>query len=86
MATLTFDEAAKKVTEMKTPISEDKKLKLYGLYKQVNTGDINIDQPYMIQIEARKKYNAWLAVKGKSKEDAQKEYIAYVQELLAADK
>lgn len=46
--------------------SDDNKLKLYGLYKQATVGDINIAQPWAIQIEARAKWGAWNEQKGVS--------------------
>ena len=57
------------------------KLQVYALYKQATEGDIPADstQPYMVQFEARSKWDAWNAVKGTSKEDAKKKYIAEVK-------
>ena len=54
---------------------------MYALYKQATVGDINIAQPWKVQLEARAKWDAWNALKGMSQEDARKAYIA----LLAAD-
>jgi len=55
--------------------STEQKLKVYALYKQATIGDINISQPWAVQIEARAKWEAWNALKGKSKEAAMQEYI-----------
>ena len=53
----------------------DEKLKLYGLYKQANDGDVQGARPGMLSFEGRSKWDAWKAVEGKSAEDAKQEYI-----------
>jgi len=59
-------------------------LVLYSLYKQATEGDINIDPPTNpFDFVAKAKYNAWENLKGKTKEDAMKEYIALVSKLKA---
>ncbi|ATL48639.1 acyl-CoA-binding protein [Chitinophaga caeni] len=51
-------------------------LKLYSLYKQATDGDVNIDPPSNpFDIVGKAKYNAWVALKGKSKEAAMQEYL-----------
>merc|ERR1719221_1087087 len=52
------------------------KLNFYKNYKQATAGDVQGAQPYRIQLEARSKWDAWNSVKGTSKEDAKKAYIA----------
>ena len=57
-------------------------LKLYALYKQALNGDLHSDPPENeFDFVARAKYKAWLAMKGKSKEAAQQEYIDLVKSL-----
>ncbi|MEE6186530.1 hypothetical protein PIECOFPK_02521 [Mycovorax composti] len=57
-------------------------LKLYALYKQASIGDININPPSNpFDIVAMAKYNAWQELKGKSQEDAMREYIQLVEQL-----
>eukprot|EP01061_Rhynchopus_euleeides_P006017 TRINITY_DN150_c0_g1_i1.p3 TRINITY_DN150_c0_g1~~TRINITY_DN150_c0_g1_i1.p3 ORF type:complete len:104 (+),score=42.27 TRINITY_DN150_c0_g1_i1:85-396(+) len=60
--------------------SNDQKLKFYGLYKQATIGDVQGDQPWAVQVEARAKWDAWAAQKGKSKEAAMAAYVAAVAE------
>mmetsp|Transcript_71659 Transcript_71659/g.133979 ORF Transcript_71659/g.133979 Transcript_71659/m.133979 type:complete len:94 (+) Transcript_71659:84-365(+) len=55
--------------------TNEDKLKLYGLYKQAKEGDNTAAQPWAIQLEAKAKWDAWTQHKGKSSEDAMKEYI-----------
>ena len=63
-------------------LSDEKKLKLYGLYKQATIGDINIEEPGLLNFKAKAKWKAWNEVKGKNKEDAKREYVELVLPLL----
>lgn len=57
-------------------------LRLYSLYKQATEGDINIDPPSnAFDFVAKAKHNAWSELKGKSSDDAMKEYVELVNEL-----
>ena len=56
-------------------ITDDTKLKLYGLYKQVLVGDINKPRPGMFDFKGGAKWDAWSSYKGKSQEEAIKEYM-----------
>lgn len=51
------------------------KLKFYGLYKQATEGDNRTIQPSVFSIEARAKWDAWMAEAGKSKDLAEAEYV-----------
>ena len=63
-------------------ITNDEKLALYGLYKQATTGDNTTAAPWAVQLEAKAKWNAWTAEKGKSKEQAEAAYVSLVKTLL----
>ena len=81
MSANTLEEAVaitKKFTEK--PSNEDL-LKLYGLYKQATEGDIESERPGGFDFKAAAKYNAWMNVKGKSKEEATEQYIQLVEKL-----
>ncbi|NIG56207.1 acyl-CoA-binding protein [Chitinophaga sp. Cy-1792] len=57
-------------------------LQLYSLYKQATEGDVTGEGPSNpFDFVAKAKHNAWEELKGKSKEDAMKEYVALVQRL-----
>lgn len=73
-----FEDAKKRVMELREKPGNDVMLELYGLNKQATIGDINIDKPGMFDFVAAAKYNAWEAKKGLSKEDAQQQYINFV--------
>ena len=73
----------KKLTE--DPFSNEEKLKIYSLYKQATVGDCNIDKPGMFNPTGRAKWNAWNDLKGKSSEDAKKDYVDFVKKYLPED-
>lgn len=57
-------------------------LQLYSLYKQGSIGDVNTEPPSNpFDFVNKAKYNAWAELKGKSQDDAMKEYIALVEKL-----
>ncbi len=57
-------------------------LQLYSLYKQGTEGDVNTDPPANpFDFVNKAKYEAWNALKGKTKEAAMQEYIDLVQKL-----
>ena len=57
-------------------------LQLYSLYKQATEGDVNTDPPANpFDIVGKAKYEAWVAQKGKTKEQAEEEYVALVNRL-----
>jgi diazepam-binding inhibitor (GABA receptor modulating acyl-CoA-binding protein) len=62
------------------PSNEDL-LKLYALFKQAEEGDVSGEKPGGFDFKAIAKYNAWEELKGKSNEEAMKEYIALVDKL-----
>jgi diazepam-binding inhibitor (GABA receptor modulator, acyl-CoA-binding protein) len=77
-----FEEAAKESKNLRERPSNDSLLQLYSLYKQSTEGDINIDAPTNpFDFVAKAKYEAWLQLKGKSKETAMQEYIDLVEKL-----
>jgi diazepam-binding inhibitor (GABA receptor modulator, acyl-CoA-binding protein) len=65
----------------KTNPSQEKKLKLYGLFKQINFGDNNESKPWSYQIEKSYKWQAWKDNQGKSKEECMKLYIDLVKQI-----
>ncbi|KAJ1855405.1 hypothetical protein IW147_003688 [Coemansia sp. RSA 720] len=76
-----FETASEEVKELPKKPTQDEQLKLYGLFKQANSGDIDIDQPGMFEFEKKAKWGAWNKNKGMSQPDAMTEYIALVKEL-----
>ncbi|BFZ01471.1 hypothetical protein BsWGS_04510 [Bradybaena similaris] len=80
-----FETAANEVKKLKKEPSDNEKLIIYGLFKQAKVGDCNTDRPGFMDFTGKAKWDAWNALKGKSKEDAMTEYISKVEQLKAAD-
>jgi acyl-CoA-binding protein/quinol monooxygenase YgiN len=58
--------------------SNELKLKVYALYKQANTGDVQGAQPWAVQLEARAKWDAHKLLEGMSSDDAKAGYVKEV--------
>jgi diazepam-binding inhibitor (GABA receptor modulator, acyl-CoA-binding protein) len=56
-------------------------LKIYALFKQASTGDVEGKRPGFTDMVGRAKYDAWDALKGTSKDDAMQQYIDLVNGL-----
>lgn len=61
--------------------SNQELLDLYALFKQASEGDVTGDRPGGFDFKAIAKYDAWAERKGKSKEEAMKEYISIMDKL-----
>ncbi|MDP4151723.1 MAG: acyl-CoA-binding protein [Bacteroidota bacterium] len=77
-----FEQAAADSQGLSERPSNDTLLQLYSLYKQATEGDVNTDPPANpFDFVAKAKYEAWTALKGKTKEEAMQEYIDLVNKL-----
>jgi len=76
-----FDEAVAESKSLSSKPSNETLLQLYSLYKQSTIGDANGEAPNMFDFVAKAKYEAWSSQKGKTKEEAMKEYIGLVEKL-----
>ena len=77
-----FDQAVLESKDLSDRPSQGTLLQLYSLYKQAKEGDVNVDPPANpFDFVAKAKYEAWEALKGKSKEQAMNEYINLVTKL-----
>ncbi len=56
-------------------------LKIYALYKQASSGDVQGEQPALTDFVSRAKWDAWAALKGTTTENAQQQYIDLITEL-----
>jgi acyl-CoA-binding protein len=56
-------------------------LKLYALYKQSTTGDVEGKRPGFTDMVGRAKWDAWNELKGTPANDAMKQYVALVEDL-----
>ncbi|KAM8967310.1 acyl-CoA-binding domain-containing protein 7 [Pelodytes ibericus] len=82
MVQANFDKAAEDLKKLKGRPSDDEMKEVYGLYKQVTVGDINIDAPGMLDLKGKAKWEAWNSKKGMAKEDAMNAYVSQVQGLI----
>eukprot|EP01138_Halocafeteria_seosinensis_P001673 gb/GECG01001714.1/.p1 GENE.gb/GECG01001714.1/~~gb/GECG01001714.1/.p1 ORF type:complete len:343 (+),score=60.05 gb/GECG01001714.1/:1-1029(+) len=63
-------------------VSNETKLRLYGLYKQATEGDNTQPKPSIFAgFAARAKWSAWDANRGMSCQEARKQYVEAIQEL-----
>ena len=76
-----FDEATAASKNLKDRPDNETMLKLYALFKQSTVGDVEGKRPGFTDMVGRAKYDAWVATKGKSTDDAMKEYTALVNSL-----
>lgn len=76
-----FKEAVEAVHELETRPSNENLLNLYGLFKQASEGDNENDRPGGFDFKAIAKHDSWANLKGKTKEEAMKEYIDLVHSL-----
>ncbi|KAF1807118.1 acyl-CoA-binding protein [Mucor lusitanicus] len=83
MPSAEFNTAAEEVKNLSTKPSDNQLLELYGLFKQATVGDNTTSKP-TFDIKGRYKWDAWTKLKGTSQEDAEKQYIALVESLKAA--
>jgi diazepam-binding inhibitor (GABA receptor modulator, acyl-CoA-binding protein) len=56
-------------------------LQIYSLYKQSTEGDVEGKRPGFTDMVGRAKFDAWAAVKGKSKDDAMQAYVDLIESL-----
>jgi acyl-CoA-binding protein len=56
-------------------------LKMYALYKQASTGDVEGKRPGFTDMVGRAKWDAWEGLKGTDQEEAKQQYIDLVNEL-----
>lgn len=86
MAEMTdFESAVAAVPGLSRDPGNDVKLRLYGLYKQATEGDVAGKRPGFTNPVGRAKYDAWSAVAGTSRSEAEAAYVAEVDALRAAE-
>ena len=73
-----FEAAAAASKNLKERPDNDTMLKLYALFKQATTGDVEGKRPGFTDMVGRAKFDAWAAAKGKNADDAMRDYVALV--------
>ena len=56
-------------------------LKLYALYKQASSGDVDGKRPGFTDMVGRAKWDAWNELKGTGTDAAMKQYVALIDDL-----
>ena len=56
-------------------------LQIYALYKQASAGDADGKRPGFTDMVGRAKWDAWNETKGKSSDEAMKEYVDLIESL-----
>jgi diazepam-binding inhibitor (GABA receptor modulating acyl-CoA-binding protein) len=82
-----FEKAAQQIRDSaqlapSITMNDDEHDLIYGLYKQGTVGDNITEKPGMLDFKGKAKWEAWNKVKGKSKEQAQAEYVELARTLL----
>ena len=83
-----FDKAAQACTDYGKSggsMSNDQALAIYCRFKQATVGDVNTDRPGLFDQKGRAKWDAWSAIKGKSKEEAMTEYIDLAKQYVSEE-
>ncbi|OYQ42774.1 acyl-CoA-binding protein [Flavobacterium aurantiibacter] len=81
-----FQQAFQKASEMRqADLPPDVQLRLYSFYKQATFG--NIDRSMQTDYDLRNafKTNAWMQIRSMSVEDAMKNYIQVVEDILKSE-
>ena len=76
-----FEAATAASKNLKDRPDNDTMLKLYALFKQAAVGDVEGKRPGFTDMIGRAKYDAWAGAKGKSTDDAMRDYTALVNSL-----
>lgn len=56
-------------------------LKIYALYKQATTGDVEGKRPGFTDMVGRAKWDAWNGLKGTDAASAKRDYVALIESL-----
>ncbi|EDO31824.1 predicted protein [Nematostella vectensis] len=78
-----FDVAKNRVNTLKEDPGNEAKLKLYALFKQATVGPCDSPKPGAFDFVGKAKWTAWSNLGSISKDDAQEQYIKYVNDLAA---
>jgi diazepam-binding inhibitor (GABA receptor modulating acyl-CoA-binding protein) len=76
-----FDQAVADSKNLSERPDNQTLLKLYALYKQATTGDVEGKRPGFTDMVGRAKWDAWNEFKGISNNDAMKQYVSLIEDL-----
>jgi acyl-CoA-binding protein len=76
-----FEKAAEAAKSLPERPDDQTMLRLYALYKQGSSGDVQGSKPGFFDFVGAAKYEAWEKLRGTSQEDARKQYVDLVRKL-----
>jgi len=76
-----FEKAQKNIKNLSQRPDDATLLKLYALYKQGSSGDVQGDKPGFFDFVGTAKYEAWEKIQGTTTDEAQQQYINLVSKL-----
>ena len=76
-----FDKAVTDSKKLPEKPDNSTLLKIYALYKQASEGDVSGSRTGFFDFVGGAKFDAWTKLKGTSKDEAMKKYIALVDKL-----
>ena len=76
-----FENAQKDIKKLSKRPDDATLLKLYALYKQGSSGDVQGDKPGFFDFVGAAKYEAWEKLKGLDSDDAKQQYVDLVTQL-----
>lgn len=77
-----FEKAKKRLESSSIDVDNETKLKLYGLYKQATQGVCSTSKPALTDFVGRAKWTAWSTLGQLSPEQAQKQYVHLIDQLV----
>jgi acyl-CoA-binding protein len=78
---LNFEKAAEAAKSLPERPDDQTMLRLYALYKQGSSGDVQGSKPGFFDFVGAAKYEAWEKLRGTSQDDARKQYVDLVRKL-----
>jgi acyl-CoA-binding protein len=76
-----FEQAVKDSKELPEKPDNMTLLKIYALYKQASSGDVDGKRPGFTDMVGRAKWDAWNEQKGKAGDTAMQEYVDLIESL-----
>ena len=77
----TFEQAVKESKSLPEKPDNATLLKIYALYKQASSGDVDGKRPGFSDMVGRAKWDAWNALKGTAADTAKQDYIDLIESL-----
>ncbi|GCB70834.1 hypothetical protein scyTo_0001386 [Scyliorhinus torazame] len=80
-----FEKAKDKLKTLKNDPGNERKLKIYALFKQATQGPCNSPKPSMLDFVNKAKWDAWNSLDKIPKEEARQKYVDLIETLVSAE-